>query len=153
MFGGKSIMLEGNKNKAYRVYFPLLSIDNASIIPRTAVSWPTAKISKDGSDFVNVTNTPVAMTAGWYYLDLTQAEMNADVVRLVLGGTWAFTTFVYLEIFTNVMSLSSVISDISNLSNNNPTLAEVLSLLWMILRKAGNRKSYSLRQILSKTNI
>lgn len=42
------------------------------------------KISKDGAAFVNTTNPVVEVGEGWYKIDLTAAETNADIVALSL---------------------------------------------------------------------
>lgn len=41
-----------------------------------------AQISKDGGAFANCTNAVSEVGQGWYKLDLTQSEMNADIVAL-----------------------------------------------------------------------
>lgn len=41
-----------------------------------------AQISKDGGAFNNCTNAVSEVGSGWYKIDLTQAEMNADIVAL-----------------------------------------------------------------------
>lgn len=41
-----------------------------------------AAISKDGEAFANCTNAVSEVGSGWYKIDLTQSEMNADIVAL-----------------------------------------------------------------------
>lgn len=41
-----------------------------------------AQISKDGGAFVNCANAVGEVGQGWYKINLTQAEMNADIVAL-----------------------------------------------------------------------
>lgn len=145
MFGGTVIKLDDNKNQAYRLYFTLLSIDNASIIPRTGVTnFSVKKLSKDNGSFNTTTNSPVEMGYGWYYIDLTADEMNADSVKLVFGGVWGFTTFTYVEILTNSLSLNSVVPDISTLTTEQPTMSEVLGVIWWAIRKSGGKSKWSL---------
>jgi len=47
----------------------------------------TAQISKDGGAFANCTNAVSEVGQGWYKINLSQAEMNADIVALKFTGT------------------------------------------------------------------
>ena len=46
-----------------------------------------AQISKDGGTFGNCTNAVTEVGEGWYKINLTQAEMNADIVALKFTGS------------------------------------------------------------------
>lgn len=59
--------------------------------PETGVSV-TAQISKDGGAFANCTNSATEISSGWYEIDLTQAEMNADTIALKFTGTGCAAT-------------------------------------------------------------
>jgi len=47
----------------------------------------TAQISKDGGAFGNCSNAVSEVGSGWYKINLTQSEMNADIVALKFTGT------------------------------------------------------------------
>lgn len=47
----------------------------------------TAQISKDGGAFGNCANAVTEVGEGWYKINLTQSEMNADIVALKFTGT------------------------------------------------------------------
>lgn len=49
----------------------------------------SGQIAKDGGSFSNLTNSVSEIAAGWYKVNLTQAEMNADVVALKFTATGA----------------------------------------------------------------
>lgn len=69
------------KNKAFRAHFLLLDADGDPVTGATALD---TEVSKDGGSFVDATNEGVEIGNGWYYTELTSAEMNADTVLLVL---------------------------------------------------------------------
>lgn len=46
-----------------------------------------AQISKDGGAFANCSNSISEVGEGWYKIDLTQSEMNADIVALKFTET------------------------------------------------------------------
>lgn len=84
------------KNVAYRVAFPGLKSDGSLITTGTGMD---SEVSKDQGTFVDCTNeaTEIATTSGIYYLDLTSAEMDADMV--VVKCTW-----------TNSLALTTVLA-------------------------------------------
>lgn len=43
---------------------------------------PTVQISNNGGSFVNCVNTPVEIGNGWYKINLTANEMDANVIIL-----------------------------------------------------------------------
>lgn len=67
--------------------FEFVMIDSADhITPKTALSV-TAKISKDGGAFASCTNAVSEVGDGVYKINLTQTEMNADVITLKFTAT------------------------------------------------------------------
>lgn len=48
------------------------------------------------------------------------------------------------------LAMTDTITDIEALSDENPTVQEVLSFLWLMLRKAKNRQGWSLKKFISK---
>lgn len=73
------------KNAAFRVTFTILDADGDPLQGATGLS---AVISKDAAAAVDCANLPVAIAgAGFYYLDLTAAEMNADTVAVRVTQT------------------------------------------------------------------
>lgn len=78
--------------------FGFLMVDGTDFAtPKTGVTI-TATISKDGGSFASCSNAAVEIANGWYRINLTQSEMNADVVLLSFTGTGAAARNV--EIFT-----------------------------------------------------
>lgn len=47
----------------------------------------TAEISKDGGAFASCTNSPSELSGGVYVIDITQTEMNADILKLKFTET------------------------------------------------------------------
>jgi hypothetical protein len=71
------------KNVAFRVTFPIFDADGDLV---SAASGLDSEISKDGGTFTDCTNeaTEIATNSGIYYLDLTNTEMNADTVAIIV---------------------------------------------------------------------
>lgn len=71
------------KNVAYRVTFPIFDADGDLVTGATGLD---SEISKDGGAFTDCTNeaTEIATASGMYYLDLTNTEMNADTVAVII---------------------------------------------------------------------
>lgn len=75
------------KNLSFRLYFDLIGILKSST-NRDYMGFytlpETLTLSKDGSAFTATTNSPVQIASGRGYIDLTQDEMNADVILVSL---------------------------------------------------------------------
>lgn len=72
--------------------FTFLMIDSADdVTPKTGLTV-TAQISKDGAAFGNAANAVAEIANGFYKLDITQGEMNADIVCLKFTATGANQT-------------------------------------------------------------
>ncbi len=71
------------KNVAYRVTFPIFDADGDLVTGATGLD---SEVSKDGGAFTDCTNeaTEIATASGIYYLDLTNTEMNADTVAVII---------------------------------------------------------------------
>jgi hypothetical protein len=71
------------KNVAYRVTFPIYDADGDLV---TGAASLDSEISKDGGTFTDCTNeaTEIASSSGIYYLDLSNTEMNADTVAIIV---------------------------------------------------------------------
>ena len=112
------------KNQAYRVTFCILDGDG-DLIPGAA--GLDSEISKDGGTFTDVTAeaTEIATASGMYYLDLTQTEMNADTVALIIKTTTtgAKTTPIVLypaettDIPVNVAAIGGVVQSATDLKD------------------------------------
>jgi hypothetical protein len=77
-----------SKNVAFS-NFVFLMVDATDLsTPETGLTV-TAEISKDGGAFAACTNSVSEISGGFYKINLTQTEMNADVVALKLTGTGA----------------------------------------------------------------
>lgn len=69
--------------------FPFFMVDETDFAtPETSLTI-TAQISKDGGAFSACTNAAAEIANGWYKIDLTQTEMNADVILLRFTATGA----------------------------------------------------------------
>lgn len=62
--------------------FGFLMVLSADHITPAAGKTITAQISKDGGAFAACTKAVVEVSNGFYKIDLTQAEMNADIIAL-----------------------------------------------------------------------
>lgn len=100
------------KNTAFRVYFPILDADGD---PVSAAAGLDSEVSLDGAAFADCTNEATEIgTSGFYYLDLTSGEMNADavIVQVKTSTSGAKTTPVVLypeeagDIRVNVTQIS-----------------------------------------------
>jgi len=74
------------KNVALNNFESLMVLGSDHITPATGKTI-TAQISKDGGAFVACTNAGVEVGNGVYRIDLTQAEMNADIITLKFTET------------------------------------------------------------------
>lgn len=72
------------KNLAFRAHLLLLDADGD---PVTGGGGLDAEISKDGGAFTDCTNAETEIGNGWYYVELTATEMNADTVIVVLKSS------------------------------------------------------------------
>lgn len=84
------------KNVAYRLTFPIFKNDGTLITGATGLD---SEVSKDAGTFADCTNeaTEIATSSGVYYLDLTNTEMNADCVAIVVKTS---STGAVLPVFT-----------------------------------------------------
>lgn len=71
------------KNVAYRITFPIFDADGDLVTGATGLD---SEVSKDAGAFADCTNeaTEIATSSGMYYLDLTNTEMNADTVAIIV---------------------------------------------------------------------
>ena len=74
------------KNVALDNFGFLMVLSSDHISPATGKTV-TSKISKDGGAFAAGTNSVVEISDGFYKINLTQAEMNADVIALIFKET------------------------------------------------------------------
>ncbi len=79
-------MAELKRNAAWTWLFKL--VDEADFAtPQTGKS-PSVEVSADGAAFVPATNAPSELSDGWYKVDLTAGETDADalVLKATAGG-------------------------------------------------------------------
>ena len=57
----------------------------------------TAKIAKDGGAFATCTNVVTEKSDGWYEIDFTKTEMNADVILLTFSASGCDTRGIVLK--------------------------------------------------------
>lgn len=70
------------KNVAGRIYFPILDADGDLV---SGASDLDSEVSLDGAAFADCTNEATEIGAsGIYYLDLVQAETNADAIAVIV---------------------------------------------------------------------
>jgi hypothetical protein len=69
-----------NRSGGFRLYFTILDADGD---PVTGATGLDAEISKDGAAFADCSGTETEVAQGWYFVDLTQTEVNADAVLFV----------------------------------------------------------------------
>ena len=76
----------------YRVIFPILDADGDPVA-NCAADTPDSEVSLDCANFADCTNelTEIETDSGVYYLDLTAAEMTADVVAVICKTATAGT--------------------------------------------------------------
>ena len=72
----------------FTVTFPMLDADGDLV---TGATTPDAEVSKNGDTFADCTNesTEIATSSGVYYLNLTAAEMTADIVTVIAKSATA----------------------------------------------------------------
>lgn len=77
--------------------FSFLMVDSTDhVTPKTGLTV-TAQISKDGGAFAGCTNSVSEISNGVYKINLTQTEMNADIVTLKFTGSGADQTTIVLK--------------------------------------------------------
>jgi len=69
--------------------FEFLMIDSTDHVSVKTGLTVTAQISKDGGTFTSCTNSASEIGSGLYKIDLTQAEVNADIITLKFTATGA----------------------------------------------------------------
>jgi hypothetical protein len=77
------------KNAAFLLVFPLLDATTGLLKPGATVTGQT--VSLDGAGFGACTNAVAEISGGYYSLQLTAAEMNAQVVAVKVAATGALT--------------------------------------------------------------
>lgn len=86
----------------YAVVFPMLDADGDLV---TGATTPDAEVSKNGDTFADCTNESVEIptNSGMYYLLLTAAEMNANVVAVIAKSATAGMKTTALVLYPRVM--------------------------------------------------
>ncbi len=79
---------------AYRLVFPIVDTDG-KLVTGAEADTPDSEISRSGGALTDCTNEIAAIGQGIYYLDLTFAEMEADVVALIVKTATAGTCTFY----------------------------------------------------------
>ena len=69
--------------------FEFLMIDATDHVSAKTGLTITAQISKDGGAFAACTNSAIEISNGLYKINLTQAEMNVDIITLKFTATGA----------------------------------------------------------------
>lgn len=74
------------KNHDHLITFPLYDNTDRSQRKSGVTSWSGLRVSKDGGAFASATNTPAEIGLGVYSLVLTAAEMNCDVIHVLIDA-------------------------------------------------------------------
>jgi hypothetical protein len=74
------------KNDEHRITFPLYDNTDRSQRKTGVTSWTNVLISIDAGAFAAATNTPTEIGQGVYTLALTAAEMNGDVIHILIDA-------------------------------------------------------------------
>lgn len=75
------------KNQAYRVYGCVKNVTTGKVITG-GLTGLAGSISKDGGSFASTTSAPAEIgTTGFFSLDLTATEMNANAVSIKVSAT------------------------------------------------------------------
>lgn len=92
------------KNQAYRLISVIMNGSTGAVITG-GLTGLSCSISKDGVNFVSTTNAPAEIgTSGYFTLDLTAAEMNANAIAI--NVTASNTNAISRPIFLNPIDLS-----------------------------------------------
>lgn len=89
--GTSGVVIAGSqiaiKKNVARNNFVFVMTNATTHVPMSGLSV-TGQISKDGGSFVNLTNSVVEISNGWYKVNLTQTETNANdiALRFTAGG-------------------------------------------------------------------
>lgn len=67
--------------------FPVKMVSDVDYNTPEEGKSPTITISKDGGSFQAATNTASEISKGWYVIDLTANEMDADVIIISATAT------------------------------------------------------------------
>jgi hypothetical protein len=112
------------KGVAFRVTFPILD----STSTPTSVTGLDSQISKDQAAFAACTNEATQVgTSGWYYLDLTAAEMTADTVAIQVNHGTASVPPALLEFYPDE---GRILSDIYDDALQVPAIAAQAQLIY-----------------------
>lgn len=159
------------KNQAYRLYLAADYTKDSvgdGIYPDGQPNLTGASyiLSKDDGEITGTTNKGVFIDKGFFYIDLTAEEMNADKIVLYIfretsrfiasaiittapaltaSDVWSYAD---REITGGGLSLTDVVNDVEILANSNPTLGDLLSFLWQSIRKKSNKDKWPLAKFL-----
>lgn len=115
------------KGVAFRVTFPILDSGSTP----TSITAPDSQISKDQGAFTACVNEAIQIgTSGWYYLDLTAAEMTADTVSIQVNHGTASVPPAVLEFYPDEgRILSDILTAVSGLNTAQLQLIYDLAVL------------------------
>ena len=157
-----SYPLQPIKGSAYTVTFGACQGDFYGY-PVNGIHVDTCLISKDGGAFVNTTNAPTIVHAsgssGSVSVSLTATEMNASIIQLQFydsnaGAIYSWTMTVYTTgISVGGIDTGTPLPNITAFSSfTNPTVQEVLSVLWQGMTNEAAKKNWTFSDFLKKWN-
>lgn len=108
------------KNVAFRLVFPIYKNDGTLISGATGLD---SEISKDCGNFADCTNEATEIqSSGWYYIDLTSTEMNADsvIINTKTSSTGAINpgTIMYPEESGDIRADATMLSGDATAADN-----------------------------------
>lgn len=112
------------KNVAFRIYFPMM-LNTGKV--NTEGASTAATIVKDGGSSSFTTNTVTQHANGWYSLDLTATEMDADCVKLTITSTTENACDEVLSLYPQESGDIKV--DVQTVSGTTQTAGDLKSLI------------------------
>jgi hypothetical protein len=101
------------KNAAFNVHFPIYDNDGDLV---TGAAGLDSEVSIDHGTFTDCTNeaTEIATSSGVYYLTLTQAEMNGDIITTITKTSTANAKTAVNVMYTVVDQLADIHADLAD---------------------------------------
>ena len=115
------------KNVAWRVTFPILDADG-DLVTGAASDTPDSEISIDNGTFADVTAeiTEVATASGMYFLELTAAEMNGDVISIIVKTATAGTKTTPIVVYPVTDSFDEITSNLVIIASDTAAIESEL---------------------------
>jgi hypothetical protein len=135
MFGSQLLEINPIKGVAYRLYFRLYANSPTyPQLPKPGLSDIYIGISKDAGSVALSTNSVVEISngsgeydvGGWYYIDLTATEMNADVICISINNDAR-------SAMANAIIIKTVVDELSAIPSKSSTLSQKVTAIFQYL--------------------